>query len=205
MSFPECKPEYSHKTLEVMFDLGLQWAKDPNRPKISRAVLATWTNLIDAWAEADDLPLLVRKQQKNRGSLITGAEGRILIPTDNSPAQWAFAYAHSGLCPNLSQITSMLDRGEIPVAMILNKDERDRAKYTGVRRSCLGTSANGWKLAHIKAIGLGGRGGIHTSIPSTVVDHFKLFMSPENMLVVPAKLSGLAEVEDFIKGFCSVS
>lgn len=32
-------------------------------------------------------------------------------------------------------------------------------------------------------------------------DHFRLFMSPANMFVVPADWAGLAEVDAFVEGF----
>jgi hypothetical protein len=141
--------------------------------------------------------------QNNRGACVVGAGGRKLVPTDNSPAQWAFAFAHSGQCPRLDEVISLLERGELPVAMILKTNEREHAVYKGIRGNCLGTSDNGWKLAHIQDVALGGRGVIETYPASKIEEHFTRFMSPKNMLVVPAEFSGLAEVRAFLEGYLS--
>jgi hypothetical protein len=189
---------------QSVFDLGVQWARDPKRPQIPRQTFSDWTVLIGDWIANSDLPLLVRKAQNNRGSCILGAGGRKLIPTDNSPAQWAFAYAHSGRCPSVQEIVPLLERSELPVAMILKGNERQHAIYKGVRSKCLGTSDNGWKLALIVDVALGGQGPIETYSFDKIAAHFARFMSPANMFVVPAEFAGLAEVTAFIKGYCSI-
>jgi len=104
---------------DALFDLGVKWAIDPGRPRISADMSSAWTTLIADWLGEGTLPLLVRKHRGDRGSCVVGAGGRTLIPTDNSPAQWAFAMAHSGCCPRLDEITCLLERGELPIAMIL--------------------------------------------------------------------------------------
>lgn len=203
MSFPECSADISPATRQALYELGVKWANDPARPAISSDVLNAWDRLIEGWIAEPRFPLLVRKHRNNRGARIQGASGRTLIPTDNSPAQWAFAVAHSGTCPKLDEITQLLERGELPIAMILKKEERSLATYKGVRGDCLGTSEAGWKLAHIEGVALGGRGSVESYPASTIEAHFRRFMSPANMLVVPAEWSGLAEVSAFVKGYCS--
>lgn len=188
---------------QAIFDLGAQWAINPRRPRIAEQTVRAWTQLIADWVEDTRLPLLVRKAQADRGARITGPEGRTLVPTDNSPAQWAFAFAYSGRCPQVNEVISLLEHGEIPVAMALRTNERERAVYKGVRGRCLGTSDNGWKLAHIEGVALGGRGRIETYALPVIAAHFARFMSPDNMLVVPAEFSGLTEVPAFIEGYCS--
>jgi len=203
MSFPECSANISPVTRQAIYELGIKWASDPARPRISPAALNAWGGLIEGWIAEPRLPLLVRKHRNNRGALIQGVGGRILVPTDNSPAQWAFAVAHSGICPKVHEINGLLERGELPIAMILKTEERSAATCKGVRGNCLGTSDAGWKLAHIEGVALGGRGGIESYPLAVIEDHFRRFMSPANMLVVPAEWSGLAEVEAFVKGYCS--
>jgi hypothetical protein len=88
--------------------------------------------------------------------------------------------------------------------MALEVEERTRAVYKGLRGKCPGTS-DGWKLAHIEGVALGGRKPIQEYSLSVISTHFIRFMSPQNMLVVPAEFSGLAEVPSFIEGYCSVS
>jgi len=188
---------------QAIFDLGAQWAANPARPRIPEQTLSAWTQLIADWVKDTRLPLLVRKTQADRGACIIGSEGRTLVPTDNSPAQWAFAFAYTGRCPHVDEVISLLERGEIPIAMALKTHEREHAVYKDVRSRCLGTSDNGWKLAHIDGVALGGRGRIETYPFSVIAAHFARFMSPKNMLVVPAEFSGLTEVSAFIEGYCS--
>lgn len=203
MSFPECSSSISPATRQAIYELGVKWANDPSRPRIPPAALTAWGGLIEDWIAERSLPLLVRKHRNNRGARIQGAGGRVLVPTDNSPAQWAFAVAHSGICPKVLEITGLLERGELPIAMILKTEERPGATYKGVRGKCPGTSDAGWKLAHIEGVALGGRGGIESYPLAVIEDHFRRFMSPANMLVVPAEWSGLAEVDAFVNGYCS--
>ena len=113
---------------QAVFDPGTKWANNPERPRISRQILAAWRQLIAGWVDRN-LPLLVRKARNNRGACIVGADGRRLVATDNSPAQWAFAFAHSGRCLRVHEVISLLERGELPVAIILKTNERARAVY----------------------------------------------------------------------------
>jgi hypothetical protein len=188
---------------QFVFELGAKWAVDAARPRISGDTLNAWARLIDDWIADENVPLLVRKHRSDRGYCLVGAAGRTLVPTDNSPAQWAFAVAHSGYCPQLEEITTLLASGELPVAMALKTEERARAVYKGTRGKCPGTSESGWKLAHIEDVALGGRGSLIAYPLSDITAYFAKFMSPKNMLVVPAEFSGLAEVPAFIAGYCS--
>jgi len=188
-------------TRNALCDLGKKWAIDPARPRIGPDTESVWMKLINDWVEENALPLLVRKTNDNRGSRIGGEGGRALIPTDNSPAQWAFAVALSDECPSLGQITELLDCGKLPIAMILKPVERNRADYKGVLRNCPNTQASGWRLAHIENVKLGHRGNIAACPSSKIKEHFIKFMSLKNMFVVPAELAGLAEVQAFKDGY----
>lgn len=205
MDFPRCTTIISQSLRDSLFELGKAWAIDPARPRISANTSAAWLKLIRNWIEEKDLPLFVRKHRNNRGARLVGMAGRTLVPTDNSPAQWAFACAYSGYCPAVGEVISLLEQGTLPIAMILKKDEQECAVYRGVRRNCLGTSANGWKLAHIDGVALEHRGSIETCPSPLIEAHFTRFMAPSNMLVVPAEWGGLAEVRAFVDGYCSAS
>jgi hypothetical protein len=188
-------------TRDALIDLGKKWAIDPARPRIGADTESAWMKLINDWVGENTLPLLVRKTNDNRGARIGGEGGRVLIPTDNSPAQWVFAMALSGQCPSLGQITELLERGKLPIAMILKTVERNGADYKGVLRNCPNTQAGGWKLAHIEGVKLGHRGIISACPSSKIKEHFIKFMSLKNMLVVPAEWAGLAEVQAFKDGY----
>ncbi len=200
MTFPQAPPAVVLEMRQVIFDLGKQWAVNPARPSISRDVLAAWDKLLDAWISDASLPLLVRRFDKNRGSVIHGAEGRMLVPTDNSPAGWAYATAHAGQCPRVEDISSLLESGQVPVAMIRTAAEGVRARYRGVRGSCLNVSAARWKLGHIEPVRLG-KGSPDKFPPRVLEAHFRRFLSPSNMLVVPMELAGLTEIPGFLDGY----
>jgi len=204
MAFPRCSPAFAEGIQRRLFELGAEWAKDPTCPRLTPQASVAWSTLISDWVQCTALPLLVRRFQNNRGSCVVGNGGRTLVPTDNSPAQWAFAVAHSGECPSLDEIGSLLQTGRLPVAMALSIEERKRATYTGTRSKCVGTSEAGWKLAHIEGVALG-RGSLADCPVQDVEAHFTRFLSPCNMLVVPAGVAGIAEVKDFIQGYCSVT
>lgn len=174
--------------------IGLAWATSPLRPRIAQDARVAWGALIDAWAQASDLPLLIRKHADNRGQILVHSSGRELIPADNSPAQWAFTMAINGPCPTLEGIRALVAQDKIPVAMVLKKGERDAA----AKRCLLGPTTNlnrlGWKLGHFEEVGLNTRTSL-TDIPfDLLIRHFRKFMMPDNMFVVPVKWAGLAEI-----------
>ena len=98
---------------------------------------------------------------------------------------------------------SLLERGEIPVAMTLRTNERERAVYKGV-------GGGAWYVRQRLETGAHRRGGAWRSgtcrdlyaLP-VIAAHFARFMSPDNMLGFPAEFSGLTEVPAFIEGYCS--
>ena len=202
MTLPRCTAEGSPTIRQALYDLGLGWAADPARPVLTARIVRTWDRLLDAWIADESLPLLIRKFRHNRGSMIRTAFGRTVVPTDNSPAQWAFAVAYQGECPKLSDVATLLRNGRIPIAMALSSGaEKNGAVYRGLRGRCPGTAEAGWKLAHITPVGLRGRGPLDGYGREALEQHFRLLMSPANMFVVPAAWAGLSEVDEFLAGF----
>ena len=202
MALPRCTAEGSPKIRQALYELGLGWAVDPARPVLRTATLRKWEQLIDAWIADQALPLLIRKFRRNRGSIVRTQFGRSVVPTDNSPAQWAFAVAYQGECPLISDVPQLLSNGRIPIAMALSSGvEKDSAIYGGLRGRCPGTADAGWKLAHIAPVGLRGRGPLDGYSREALERHFRLLMSPANMFVVPATWAGLSEVDEFLAGF----
>ena len=201
MGFPHCHPSTASSFQAALRDLGERWAAEPARPRIREEMLSAWDALLEAWIAVRELPLLVRKFRGNRGLPLVGRGGRTLIPTDNSPAQWAYSVAYDGFCPRPDEVIPLLESGRLPVAMAMGADERRAATFTGFRAKCPSTSEAGWKLAHIRPVGLSERGSPEIMPASRIEEHFRLLMSPRNMLVVPADWAGLAEVPQFIAGF----
>ena len=103
----------------LVTELATLWAEAPERLRPSAGVVKYWDKLIAAWAAEPSLPLYVRKAKDNRGSVVLHASGRHLVPTDNSPAQWAFALAALGQTPTLESISRTIHADGIPVAMAL--------------------------------------------------------------------------------------
>src|SRR5688500_9287322 len=115
------------------------WVVDPSRPHPVAHTIAAWKALLATWAEAPDMPLLVRKARGNRGhALRHEATGRTLVPTDNSPAHWSMALALTGICPTLGEVRAMLGADSIPVAMVIKTTEKAGATYRCTRHTTPG-------------------------------------------------------------------
>ena len=180
------------------------WAADPLRPRIDPAVLAHWDTLMEQWVEAPDLPLFVRKAKDNRGHELTHRSGRILVPTDNSPAHWSVVSAFAGECPSLDDVRALLSRDQIPVAMVIKRAEKDGARYKCTRGSVRNPNELGWKVAHIDDVGLGYAGELLDITLPVLAAHHKRFLSPSNIFLVPKEYAGVAETLEFIKAFRGV-
>lgn len=184
---------------------GHAWAIHPSRPKPATHVVEHWSKLLEEWAGTEDLPLFVRKHDKNRGSVIAHSSGRSLVPCDNSPAHWSYVLASQGECPSIDDIRSCLASDSIPVAMIQKVVEKPIAKYHCTLAKRFNVNEFGWKLAHIKGIGLKTRTSI-SSIPlERLAAQFRSLMAPANMFVVPREWAGIAEIEAVIQAVASVT
>lgn len=190
-----------------LFDLGRSWRVSSLRPYPSKEQIIFWDELVREWANKPDIPLFVRnysKSNNNRGSITYGFSGREFITVDNSPAQWLYVMACDDHKILLNEILVLLKTGKIPVAMILPAEEKRKAVYCGSLGKTLNTQKLGWKLAHIDQIGEGlSKIKISTSKESFLEDHFKKFMSPSNMFVIPKEYAYLAENKLFLEGFIS--
>jgi len=177
------------------------WAADPVRPRVAPDVLRHWDALLDAWVAADDLPLYVRKASENRGHALKHVSGRIIVPTDNSPAHWSCVVAHQGGKPSLDEIRELIAVDCIPVAMVFKKTEKEGAIYRCSRSPVPNPNTLGWKVAHIDDVGLGYGGPIVEITLPSLAAHHKRFLSPSNIFLVPKDYAGAAETPDFISAF----
>lgn len=96
----------------------------------------------------------------------------------------------------LSQIKELLSQKELPVVFMATKDIKAKAKYT----KPLGSYAlSDWKLCHIQPVGF----NTHTSIEdleiSDIEDHFRKYVNPNNMFVLPKEIGYLGEIDVFIE------
>jgi hypothetical protein len=79
--------------------------------------LEHWVALIHAWSAAADLAVLIRKARDNRRRELRHESGRILIPTDNSPAHWSMALTLCRSRPSLDDVRTMLAEDRVSVEM----------------------------------------------------------------------------------------
>lgn len=177
------------------------WFDDPVRPRLDEEICERWTQLLDEWCEAVDLPLLIRKARDNRGQLIAHSSGRSYVPADNSPAHWSIALAHAGICPSVHEVREMFLTDRIPVAMVIKAAERVASKYRCTRQTAPGPNQLGWKVAHIQNVGLGSTQSVDSVPWEVLVAHFKRFLDPANMFLVPKAYAGVAETPEFLEAF----
>lgn len=181
--------------------LAVLWARHPARPRLKHKAEAHWDNLLKDWSEDKNLPLLIRKREKGvaRGEVVNHDSGRKLIPTDNSPASWAYLKAFCGELLSLSDIHQALEADRIPVAMVVDGEMRARSLYKCCRVAGPNTNKLGWKVCHKRDVGLNGRTSIKDRPLHTLQSHFQRFLAPSNIFLVPLNLGGLGEVSHFIE------
>lgn len=78
--------------------------------------------------------------------------------------------------------------------MVLRRSERQNSRYHCTRpRISLGKL--GWKIAHMDKVGFG-RIDLESVPVDRLQDHFRTFMHPRNMFIVPARWGGLGEIPE---------
>jgi hypothetical protein len=195
--FPAAPTSLPSEMMQLVVHLAQAWANYSDRPKPRPNVLTHWDELIESWAEDTSLPLFVRKHENNRGSVIAHSSGRQVVPTDNSPAQWAFALAVLGETPTLAEIRNLITADAVPVAMVFKRVERLTARFKCNLRRVINPNDAGWKVAHIEGVGLSTNFSLVNFSETQLLQHFQRLMAPRNMFVVPKKYAGLGELPEF--------
>jgi hypothetical protein len=158
-----------------------------NDTSVTPEVAQWWKDLIiEQWVRDTSMPLLIRKPRGNRGQSLTHLSGRILVPTDNAPANWCLSAYLAGWMPSLNDIRLALRNGTLPIAMILRSQERTLATFRGVQRANMippNLNSLGYRVSHKQAIGLNSRTALTVLPISTLEAHFVLFLSPSNMFL----------------------
>jgi hypothetical protein len=203
MSLPDCPTELPEDLSALIHEFGSLWASSAIRPTPEKSVLEGWQKLLFEWVETPDLPLFVRKHRGDRGHELAHETGRVIVPTDNSAPHWAFTLACAGKVPSLSEIRTFLAKDSIPVAMIQKSIEKQAARYRCTLSKDYDVNKRGWKLGHIKPVGLNTRKSV-TELPIELLkeQHIAL-LAPRNMFVIPLAWSGLAEVENVIQSIAT--
>ena len=184
-----------------LVNLARLWARHADCPHLDPQTVRYWDKLISSWSTDSKLPLLIRKREKNvaRGEAIRHATGRELVLTDNSPASWSYMLAYAREKPSIEDILSFLGRDKIPISMVVDRQMKARSRYLCSKVSVPNPNKLGWKVCHIKKVGLGGRGTVKEKPIHILQSHFRTFLAPSNMFLVPLVLGGLGELPQFIE------
>jgi hypothetical protein len=201
---PRCPDTLPPGISTLLRQLGQESAKSDICPRFSRKTRSAWDSLLSAWVADNSLPLLVRKSGLVRGSEVTHSSSRRIVPTDNSPAQWACHLAFRDIVPTVQEIHEYFRTDSIPMSFAHKKGEKDQRRY----HCTLGKySINkyGWQLCHVQDVGLKSRTLLeHTSI-GDLKKAFTFLLSPANFFVVPKVWGGMGDTAEFIEAFRNAS
>ncbi|MEY2563605.1 MAG: hypothetical protein QOH88_1798 [Verrucomicrobiota bacterium] len=197
---PKCPAPLPPEISSAAEALAVAYANSPMRPRLSADVTAHWDALIEAWAEREDLPLLVRKQAADIGGLLRHREsGRLLAPCDNSPAHWVIVNAFAaGAAFTMRDVELALANHSIPVTMAMNLREIAAATMKGVLAKQPSAYKKGWKVDHLDDVGLGQKLRVEDIPLADLKGHFCRLMKPSNIVLVPSALKGLGDMPAFI-------
>ena len=177
-------------------ELGTLWHNSPNNPQIEVDVLENWNNLIEEWIADKDMPLIIRKDTNKRGQSFVHPSGREVIVSDNTVAIWVYSNVLKGIVFTLSQIKELLSHKELPMVFMATKEIKANAKYT----KPLGSYAlSNWKLCHIHPVGFNTNTNIEDLKIYDIEDHFRKYVNPNNMFVLPKEIGYLGEIDVFIE------
>ena len=124
-------------------------------------------------------------------------DGRTLAPADNSPAHWMVMQCFSDVPASLDFVRSQIDR--IPMTMRMSKKEAGTCDFRIRLDELSHPGRSGWYLAHIEGVGLGKIGALEDAPIERLCDHFRKLMRPSNMLLIASCVSGLAEIDTFLR------
>ena len=177
-------------------EIGTLWRNSPNNPQIDAEILKNWNNLIEEWIADKDMPLIIRKETSKRGQSFMHPSGREIIISDNTAAIWVYNNVLNRTEVTLSRIKDLLSQNELPMVFIVTKEIKDKAKYT----KPLGEFAMPeWKLCHIQPVGFNTNTSIEGLEISDIENHFRKYLNPNNMFVLPEEIGYLGEIDVFIE------
>ena len=172
---------------EPLSRLGCRWAESPNRPRPERAVLRLWDEMLDEWIANPSLPLVMRNSRR-RGCRAVSLDGREVVFSDNSPANWSFGLALAGQTPDIRAWNGGNIQDNVPLTFVSkgHAGKRDLNKV-------------GWKICHIVPVSDRKRIDVEESPVDRLEGAFRRLLSPRNMFLVPKSISGAGELPQVIK------
>lgn len=192
----DANPEVINAIDAQLFALGREWAKICPRP--DPEILAAWEKLLTSWCADVRLPYLARKS-KLKGQTFPVQE-REVIATDNSPANWALFWALSGKCPSPEEVRRLSQEDRLPICKAMSRELAQAASYRASLSRREDLNVRGWKVAHIRGVGDESIDLTQSSLEE-VERHFRRFISPSNLFVIPMEWGEIAEVPAFLTGF----
>ena len=168
-------------------EFGRRWAKSPERPRPKPKILRKWDDLLDEWIDNSNLPLIFRSSG-NRGKHTTCSNGRRIVFSDNSPANWSLGLSLEDEIPNIRLLNGNKIQDYVPLTFV--------AKIPGVKRDL---NKFGWKVCHIDPVSDRKRISIEESSIERIEGAFRRLMSPRNMFLIPKAISGAGELPQVIE------
>jgi hypothetical protein len=162
----------------------------PVVPAPSAAMRQFWDLVVSQMVQDPTVPLFIRQRGgKGRGSVMMHSSGRELLLVDNAPANFFLSAAIHGHQFTVPQLMAMLASGQLPVAIILTRVERQNARFTGSqRRNMTPPNLNTlrFRVDHRVSIGLNAPLGSLATLPiEDLENHTKLFLSVSNVFLSP--------------------
>lgn len=197
-TIPKCPCEDPKDIAKLIYGLGNIWSGNEVCPQINVEIKSRWDELLREWMDDLSVPLLIRKSSYVKGSVVVHSTDRKIVPTDNSPAQWACHLALQGIVPEISDVRDFFEKDTLPVALANKKQEKEKRTYHCTLRKF---STAGWKLCHITPVGLNTRTPLSNIDISSLKNAFFNLLSPSNYFLLPKRWGGLGEVPEFIEGY----
>ena len=142
------------------------------------------------------MPLIIRKETSKRGQAFNHPCGREIIVSDNTVAIWVFSNVLKGKVFTLNGIKELLQNNELPMVFMATKEIKAKAKYT----KSLGSYAlSSWKVCHIQPVGFNTNASIEDLEISDIKGHFRKYVNPNNMFLLPKEIGYLGEIDVFIE------
>ena len=177
-------------------EIGILWRNSPHNPLIDSEVVKKWENLIEEWVADETMPFIIRKETSKRGQTFNHPCGREIIVSDNTVAIWVFSNVLKGKVFTLSYIKELLQDNELPMVFMATKEIKAKAKYT----KSLGSYAlSNWKVCHIQPVGFNTNASIEDLEISDIEGHFRKYINPNNMFLLPKEIGSLGEIDVFIE------
>lgn len=169
-----------------LVDFGRLWAESPERPRPKPQTLQRWDELLDQWIEDSNLPLIYRSSGKRDRRAIC-QNGREVVFSDNSPANWSLSLSLEDEIPDIRSWNVEKIENYVPLTFL--------SKIPNARRDL---NKFGWKVCHIDSVSDRKRISVENSPTDRIEDAFRRLISPRNMFLVPKEISGAGELPQVI-------